>query len=53
MNAVIVFYVVLLASWVANLIKLLMCDFEGPWKEEIIHLVGLVIPIASPVTMWF
>ncbi len=39
-------------SWVVNLIKLLNCDFEGPWREEIIHGIGLIGPAAG-ITVWF
>lgn len=28
--------------WIANLVILLQCDFDGPWKEEIIHAIGLL-----------
>lgn len=38
--------------WIVNLVKLLNCDFEGPWKEEIIHAIGLIGPVAG-VTAWF
>lgn len=39
--------------WVINLIKFINCDFAAPWKDEIIHLLGVLIPPASIVTMWF
>lgn len=42
----------LVVCWIVNLIKLLNCDFEAPYKEEIIHLIGLT-PIISGVTAWF
>jgi hypothetical protein len=37
--------------WFVNLYKLLMCDFASPWRDEIIHLIGL-IPVASVITCW-
>lgn len=40
------------SCWVMNLVKLTRCDFEAPWKGEIIHVVGLAGP-ASLVTVWF
>jgi hypothetical protein len=40
-------------SWAANFVKLINCDFEGPWKEEIVHAIGVVIPVASLVTVWY
>ena len=41
------------SAWVINLIKLTQCDFEPLWKEEIIHGVGVIIPPASILTVWF
>lgn len=38
--------------WIVNLVQLLHCDFEGPWKQEIIHAIGLVGPAAG-ITVWF
>ena len=38
--------------WIGNLYKLTQCDFEKPYKCEIIHAVG-IIPVASIVTVWF
>lgn len=38
-------------TWLVNLYKLTQCDFASPWKEEIIHIVGLV-PTFSWVTCW-
>lgn len=40
------------ASWIVNLVKLIKCDFEAPYKGEIVHAIGL-IPVASVVTVWF
>lgn len=39
--------------WIINLIKLIGCDFAEPWKEEIIHAIGTIVPFASIVTAWF
>ena len=38
-------------GWVKNLIKLSNCDFEAPYKAEIIHAVGLIPPVGM-VTGW-
>lgn len=35
-------------GWVKNIIKLAECDFEAPYKAEVIHAVGLV-PIVGAV----
>jgi hypothetical protein len=56
MNAIIVstilFYIFMAVCWVVNLIKLIGCDFASPWKDEVIHAIGL-FHFASIVTAWF
>lgn len=42
----------LIISWIVNLVKLIMCDFADPWRDEIIHALVL-FPIVSLVTCWF
>jgi len=37
--------------WIGNVVKLTRCDFEAPYKGEIIHAVGL-IPHLSIITVW-
>lgn len=39
--------------WIVNIVKLVQCDFEAPYKDEIIHTIGLVVPPTSVVTVWF
>ena len=39
------------AGWVKNLIKLSECDFEAPYKAEIIYGVGILPPVGM-VTGW-
>lgn len=38
-------------GWFMNLYKLSQCDFEYPYKAEIIHSVGIV-PMVGAVTGW-
>lgn len=38
-------------GWVKNLIKLTECDFEAPYKAEVIHYIGIVPPVGM-VTGW-
>ena len=38
-------------GWVKNLIKLSDCDFEAPYKCEVVHVVG-VVPFIGAVTGW-
>lgn len=39
-------------TWVLNLIKLVGCDFQPSFKEEILHTLGVFIPIVSWFTAW-
>ena len=38
-------------GWVKNVIKLANCDFEAPYKAEVVHLVGLIPPVGM-ITGW-
>ena len=49
----VLFYLYWGISWIVNLIKFIKCDFDGPWKEEIIHGVGVFFALPSVVTVWF
>jgi len=40
-------------SWVTNLIQLFNLDFEAPYKDEIIKLIGVFIPPLSTITVWY
>jgi len=46
-----VIIIVVGTGWVKNIIKLTECDFESPYKCEVIHTVGLIPPIGM-VTGW-
>lgn len=43
--------VVVAVGWVKNLIKLTNCDFEAPYKCEVVHALGLMPPIGA-ITGW-
>jgi hypothetical protein len=45
-------FVLLATAWVVNLNQLIDCDYDAPYKCEIVHGIGLVIPIASLATVW-
>ena len=47
----VVLVVIVGTGWVKNLIKLTDCDFQAPYKAEVIHVVGLVPPIGA-ITGW-
>lgn len=38
-------------GWVKNIIKLTNCDFEAPYKAEIIYGIG-IIPVVGAITGW-
>ena len=38
-------------AWFINLAQLINCDWQEPWKGEIIHGIGLV-PYAALITIW-
>lgn len=42
-----------IVAWIVNLGMFFRCDFTSPYKEEVIHLIGILIPFASMVTIWF
>jgi hypothetical protein len=53
-TAITIYLVILLlvaVGWIMNVIKLANCDFESPYKCEVVHTVGLV-PIVGAVTGW-
>jgi hypothetical protein len=40
-------------SYVGNVIKVTNCDFESDYKCEVIHGVGVIVPPAALITVWF
>jgi len=40
------------ASYGVNFYKLINCDFEAPYKCEIVHTVGVFVPPTFLVTAW-
>ena len=38
-------------GWIMNIIKLSNCDFEAPYKCEVIHGIGIVPPVGM-ITGW-
>ena len=47
----VVITIVIGVGWVKNLIKLSDCDFETPYKAEVIHVIGIIPPVGA-VTGW-
>ena len=46
-------FALLATPWVWNVAKFVDCDFESDYKCEAIHGIGVVIPPASYITVWF
>tara|TARA_R110000851_G_scaffold313298_1_gene474845 strand:- start:38 stop:217 length:180 start_codon:yes stop_codon:yes gene_type:complete len=36
-------------GWVKNIIKLSECDFEAPYKAEVIRVIGVIPPVGAVV----
>ncbi len=47
----IIILMVVTIGWTKNLIKLSECDFEAPYKCEVIHGIGLIPPVGM-ITGW-
>ena len=41
-----------LIVWGWNVTKFLSCDFQAPYKCEVVHGIGVVIPPVSIITVW-
>ncbi len=39
-------------GWVMNIYKLTQCDFETPYKTEVIRVVSTVVPVIGGFTGW-
>lgn len=48
---VIALWLCFITAWFVNGYKLIQCDFEAPYKGEIVHAIGLVPPLAV-FTVW-
>lgn len=48
-DILVMFFVV---AWIWNLVKLTSCDFESPYKCEVLHGIGVVIAPLSIGTVW-
>lgn len=45
-------FLFIVISWIVNVVKLTECDFNAPYKAEVVHAIGVVVPPASLVTAW-
>lgn len=42
-----------IAVWGYNAVKFFRCDFDTPLKCEVVHGIGVFVPPASLITVWF
>ena len=47
------FGILFTVMYVFNIVKFVQCDFETDYKCEVIHAVGIFVPPASLITVWF
>lgn len=47
MLIIIVIGVIGLIGWAMNIVKLIQCDFDAPYKAEVIRTVGLIPPVGA------
>ena len=43
----------LITPWIWNAAKFASCDFESNYKCEALHGIGVFVPPAAYVTVWF
>ena len=41
--------VIIGTGWVKNIVKLTDCDFESPYKTEVIRVIGILPPVGAVV----
>lgn len=49
----VVIVLAMLGCFIGNVIKLVGCDFEAPYKCEAVHAVGLIAAPLSLITVWY
>ena len=48
-----VIVVLMMVAYVVNFIKFIDNDFEAPYKSEIVNGIGVFLPPAASITVWF
>jgi hypothetical protein len=41
-----------IVGWISNIVKFIDCDFTSPYKCEVVHGIGIPIPIIGAITGW-
>lgn len=53
LRTIIILWLIVIISWVGNIVKFTSCDFESDFRCEVIHGIGVFVAPASIVTVWF
>jgi hypothetical protein len=48
-----VIVVLMMVAYVVNFMKFIENDFEAPYKSEIVNGIGVFLPPAASITVWF
>lgn len=46
-------WLVVIVSWVNNVVDFVDCDFKEDYRCEMLHGIGMSVPPTSIVTAWF
>jgi hypothetical protein len=52
-TTILIIWVLLVTPWIWNTVKFASCDFKSDYKCEVIHIIGVIIPPAAYITVWF
>ena len=53
LRILVVILAIVATAWIWNAVKLFSCDFESPYRCEVIHGIGVAVPPLSIVAAWF
>ena len=53
LKTLLILFILAVTPYLWNGYKLANCDFESSYKCEVIHGIGVIIPPAAFVTVWF
>jgi len=49
---VVIITLLLSVGWVMNIVSLANCDFKAPYKAEVVHVIGVVLPLVGGIVGW-
>lgn len=53
LSTMLIILALVVTPWIWNAVKFADCDFESDYKCEALHGIGVVVPPASYITVWF